>query len=110
MFASYVFPDKNQKPLRMSRMQITKQAVVILSLILVINNNQHNYKNSHQIYVILQNEWPFCITVYRHECFARISVCTDIYRLTDTNCVNYLSNDLKQSCFQITFKKYVLKT
>ena len=31
MFASYVFPDKNQKPLRMSRMQITKQAVAILS-------------------------------------------------------------------------------
>ena len=30
MFASYVFPDKNQKPLRM---QITKQAVGILSLI-----------------------------------------------------------------------------
>ena len=33
MFASYVFPDKNQKPLRMCRMQITEQAVVILSLI-----------------------------------------------------------------------------
>ena len=33
MFASYVFPDKNQNPLRMCRMQITKQAVVILSLI-----------------------------------------------------------------------------
>ena len=33
MFASYVFPDKNQKPLRMGRMQITKQAVAILSLI-----------------------------------------------------------------------------
>ena len=33
MFASYVFPDKNQKPLRMCRMQITKQAVAILSLI-----------------------------------------------------------------------------
>ena len=33
LFASYVFPDKNQKPLRMCRMQITKQAVVILSLI-----------------------------------------------------------------------------
>ena len=33
MFASYVFRDKNQKPLRMSRMQITKQAVAILSLI-----------------------------------------------------------------------------
>ena len=32
MFASDVFPDKNQKPLRMSRMQITKQAVAILSL------------------------------------------------------------------------------
>ena len=30
MFASYVFPDKNQKPLSMSR---TKQAVAILSLI-----------------------------------------------------------------------------
>ena len=26
MFASYVFLDKNQKPLRMSRMQITMQA------------------------------------------------------------------------------------
>ena len=33
MFASYVFPDKNQKSLRMCRMQITKQAVAILSLI-----------------------------------------------------------------------------
>ena len=33
MFASYVFPDKNQKPLRMCRMQITKQAVAIVSLI-----------------------------------------------------------------------------
>ena len=35
MFASYVFPDKNQKPLalRICRMQITKQAVAILSLI-----------------------------------------------------------------------------
>ena len=33
MFASYVFPDKNQKPLRMCRMQIAKQAVTILSLI-----------------------------------------------------------------------------
>ena len=29
--ASYVFPDKNQKPLRMCRMQITKQALAILS-------------------------------------------------------------------------------
>ena len=33
MFGSYVFPDKNQKTLRMCRMQITKQAVAILSLI-----------------------------------------------------------------------------
>ena len=33
MFASYVFPDKNQKPLRQYRMQVTKQAVAILSLI-----------------------------------------------------------------------------
>ena len=33
MFASYAFPDKNQKPLRMCRIQITKQAVAILSLI-----------------------------------------------------------------------------
>ena len=33
MFASHVFPDKNQKPLRMSRMQIAKQAVAILLLI-----------------------------------------------------------------------------
>ena len=35
MFASYVFPDKNQKPLRMCRMHITKQAVAIVSLISV---------------------------------------------------------------------------
>ena len=33
MFASYVFPDKNQKLLRMFRMQITTQAVAIVSLI-----------------------------------------------------------------------------
>ena len=33
MFASYVFLDKNQKPLRMCRMQITTQAVAIVSLI-----------------------------------------------------------------------------
>ena len=33
MFASYAFSDKNQKPLRRCRMQITKQAVAILSLI-----------------------------------------------------------------------------
>ena len=33
MFASHVFPDKNQNPLRMSHMQTTKQAVAILSLI-----------------------------------------------------------------------------
>ena len=33
MFASYVFSDKNQKPLRRCRMQITKQAVAILALI-----------------------------------------------------------------------------
>ena len=33
MFASYVFPDKNQKPLCMCRMQITKEAVAILPLI-----------------------------------------------------------------------------
>ena len=33
MFASYVFPDKNQKPMRWCRLQITKQAVAILSLI-----------------------------------------------------------------------------
>ena len=33
MFASYVFPDKNQNPLRMCRMRITKQAVAIFSLI-----------------------------------------------------------------------------
>ena len=33
MFASYVYPDKNQKPLRTRRMQITTQAVAILSLI-----------------------------------------------------------------------------
>ena len=26
VFVSYVFPDKNQKPLRLCRMQITKQA------------------------------------------------------------------------------------
>ena len=36
MFASYVFSDKNQTPLRISRMQITKQGVAILSLILVM--------------------------------------------------------------------------
>ena len=29
MFASYVYPDKNQKPLRTRRMQITTQAVAI---------------------------------------------------------------------------------
>ena len=33
VFASYVFPDKNQRPLCMGRMQITRQAVAILSLI-----------------------------------------------------------------------------
>ena len=33
MFVSYVFLDKNQKILRMCRMQVTKQAVAILSLI-----------------------------------------------------------------------------
>ena len=33
MFASHVFPDKNQKPLRMCRMRITKQVLPILSLI-----------------------------------------------------------------------------
>ena len=33
MFASYVFPDKNQNPLRMCRMQITTQAVAFVSLI-----------------------------------------------------------------------------
>ena len=32
----FSFADKNQKPLRMSRMQIAKQAVAILSLILVM--------------------------------------------------------------------------
>ena len=32
VFVSYVFPDKNQTPLRMCRMQITKQAVASLSL------------------------------------------------------------------------------
>ena len=37
------------------------------------------------------------------------SICVHWYR-TDTNFVNYLSNDLKQSCFQITFKKSMLKT
>ena len=30
--ASYVFPDENQNPLRMCRMQITKEAVASLSL------------------------------------------------------------------------------
>ena len=33
MLAFYLFPDKNQKPLRMCRMQFTKQAVAIFSLI-----------------------------------------------------------------------------
>ena len=33
MFAAYVFPDKNQKLLRLCRMQITKQVVAILLLI-----------------------------------------------------------------------------
>ena len=33
MFTSYVIPDKNQKPLRMCRMQITTQAMAIVSLI-----------------------------------------------------------------------------
>ena len=33
MFASYLFPDRNQKPLHMCCMQIAKQAVAILSLI-----------------------------------------------------------------------------
>ena len=31
MLAAHVFPDKNQKLLRLCRMQITKQAVAILS-------------------------------------------------------------------------------
>ena len=29
----YIFPNKNQKPLRISRMQITKRVVAILSQI-----------------------------------------------------------------------------
>ena len=33
MFAAYVFPDKNQKLLRLCRMQITKQVVATLLLI-----------------------------------------------------------------------------
>ena len=33
MFASYLFADKNQKLLRMCRMQMSKQVVAILSLI-----------------------------------------------------------------------------
>ena len=37
---SYVFPDKNQKLLRMSRMRITKQAVAILSLIISGNETK----------------------------------------------------------------------
>ena len=45
MLASYVFPDENQKPLRMCRMQSTKQAVAILSLITgnetLQNRNRH---------------------------------------------------------------------
>ena len=43
IFASYVFPNKNQKPLRMSRMQITKQVVAILSLI------SGNARKNHQL-------------------------------------------------------------
>ena len=39
----------------------------------------------------------------------RTSICLHWHR-TDTNFVNYLSNDHKQSCFQIIFKKWMLKT
>ena len=49
MFASYVFPDKNQKPLRMCRMQITKQAVAIFPL---ISGNENNRKISGYHYFI----------------------------------------------------------
>ena len=28
----------------------------------------------------MSNRWPFCISVYRHECFAWVSVYTDTER------------------------------
>ena len=37
------FPDKNQKPLRMCRMQIAKQAVAIFSLISGNEDNKENF-------------------------------------------------------------------
>ena len=42
------------------------------------------------------------VSVYRYKCFARVSVYTDTERTR-----NYLSNDLKQSFFQITLEKNV---
>ena len=50
MYASYVFPDKNQNPLCMSRMQITKQAVIILSLISSDGIFQINHQNFTRIH------------------------------------------------------------
>ena len=41
--ASYVFPDKNQKPLRMCRMPIFKQAVAIF-LLLISGNVVNTWK------------------------------------------------------------------
>ena len=43
------------------------------------------------------------VSVYTDTSASHEYLCTLIY--TDTNFVNYLSNDLKQTCFQITFKK-----
>ena len=48
MFASYLFSDKNQKLLRMCRIQITKQAVAIL---LLISGNDLNMQTDIKVIV-----------------------------------------------------------
>ena len=49
------------------------------------------------------------ISVYTDTSALHEYLCTPIYK-TDTYIVNYLSNDLKQSCFQISFGKLNVKS
>ena len=49
MFASYVFPAKNQKLLRMNRTKFTKEAVAILSLIPGKETANANLQTSHRV-------------------------------------------------------------
>ena len=69
------------------------KSVSVHSASLVLRHTQHTPNSNSATF------WGRSASVYQ---------CVHCYG-TDANIVNYLSNDLKQSCFQITFKAINVK-